>query len=168
MAGAIGNWPALAKQTFHSLKPGGWVEFQDWDHNIYADDGTLSDEHTLRKWNVELLKAFSGMGREGCPGPKLQTWVQDAGFKNITHEIFKAPVGPWPKDKRYKEIGMANLCNLLEGLEAVTLAPFTRALGWTADEVQVLLAGVKKDVKNPRIHSQINYHIVYAQKPLSE
>jgi len=149
------------------LKPGGWVEFQDWDHNIYTDDGTLGDEHTLRKWNAELLKTFAGMGREPCPGPKLEAWVQDAGFENITQEIFKAPVGPWPKEKRYKEIGMANLCNLLEGLEAITLAPFTRVLGWSADEVEVLLTGVKKDVKNPRIHSQINYHVVYAQKPLS-
>jgi len=168
MAGAIGNWPGLAKQSFDALKPGGWVEFQDWNHEIYSEDGSLTDEVTLRKWSIELLKAFNGMGREASPGPKLKAWVEDAGFENITHVVCKAPVGPWPKEKRYKDIGMANLCNLLEGLEAVTLAPFTRSLGWSVEEVQVLLAGVRRDLRNPRIHPLIDYHIVYGQKPLSE
>lgn len=88
-----------------ALKPGGWVEFQDWDHNIYSDDGSLKDEHSLKKWNVELLKCFASMNREASPGPKLKAWVEDAGFKNITHEVFKAPVGPWAKDKKYARKG---------------------------------------------------------------
>jgi hypothetical protein len=99
-----------------SLKPGGWVEFQDWDHNVYSDDRSLKDEHNLRKWNVELLKAFAGMGREASPGPKLKTWVEDAGFRNVTHEVFKAPFGPWPKEKRFVRESSFDLMPLLQAL----------------------------------------------------
>ena len=37
-----------------------------------------------------------------------------------------------------------------DGLEAFTLRLCTQFLGWKAEEVQVLLARVKKDLRNPK------------------
>lgn len=47
---------------------------------------------------------------------------------------------------------------MLNGLGAVTLAVFTRpesenGLGWSNEEVQVLLAGVRKDLRDTNIHA---------------
>jgi hypothetical protein len=48
--------------------------------------------------------------------------------------------------------------NTLEALAALSLAVFTRplgagGLGWSTDELEVMLAAVRKDLKNPNIHS---------------
>lgn len=43
--------------------------------------------------------------------------------------------------------------NYLEGLEGFTMAPFTRVLGWKKEEVDVLLAQVRKETVTRRMHS---------------
>ncbi|MBE3046337.1 hypothetical protein IMZ48_28145 [Candidatus Bathyarchaeota archaeon] len=54
--------------------------------------------------------------------------------------------------------GIWNHENALNGIAAISLAVFTRptsegGLGWSSEEVQVLLAGVRKDLKDTRIHA---------------
>lgn len=88
-----------------------------------------------------------------------------------------------------KEIGTCQLLNVLNGLQALTMALFTRVLGWEAPDVDLFLKDVSKDVKNKRIHSYFNLykyppqgqklsrdanrrgcaysHVVYGQKPES-
>ena len=41
-----------------------------------------------------------------------------------------------------------------EGLEGFSLALFTRSLGWSVDEVQVLLSKARKDMGDRNIHAQ--------------
>ena len=41
-----------------------------------------------------------------------------------------------------------------EGLEAFTLRLFTQMLKWDPEEVQVLLANVRKNLRDPKIHVQ--------------
>lgn len=91
--------------------------------------------------------------------------MKDAGFENIVHEKFRLPVGPWPKDKHLKTIGAWNLVQLEDGLEGFLLRLFTQHLDWTRQEVDVLIAKVRKDFRDPRIHAQYNFHVVYGQKP---
>ena len=43
---------------------------------------------------------------------------------------------------------------MLEGLEGFTLAPLTRVHGWTLEEVEILVAKVRTDLRTPRIHGQ--------------
>lgn len=54
--------------------------------------------------------------------------------------------------------GIWNTENLLTGLGALSLAVFTRpkeegGLGWSTMELEVLLAGVRKDIKDTSIHA---------------
>lgn len=64
-----------------------------------------------------------------------------------------------------KELGRYHQVNLLEGMEGHTLALFTRVLGWTAAEVQVLLAGVRSEVTDRSLHIYGKFYWVYGQKP---
>lgn len=43
---------------------------------------------------------------------------------------------------------------MLEGLEGFTLAPLTRVLGWKLEEVEILIAKVRTDLRTSRIHAQ--------------
>ncbi|KAK6222972.1 methyltransferase [Colletotrichum tabaci] len=160
MIGAIADWP-------NNLNPGGWAEFVDMSAEYYSDDGTLREEHATHKWNKTLLGGIVKMGREGRPGPFLQGWVRDAGFENMFHKRMKMPIGPWPKDRHHQELGWINLSQVLQGLEGFSMRVLTGVLDWTAEEVQVLLAQVRKELKNfHEFHSQFDVHVVYGQKPL--
>ncbi|TID06960.1 putative methyltransferase tdiE [Colletotrichum higginsianum] len=167
MVGAIQDWPKLVKNIFDNLNPGGWAEFMDVSGEYYSDDGTLTEEHATRKWNMTLLDGIVKMGRESRTGPKLEGWVRDAGFENMFHKKMKLPIGPWPKNQYHKDLGWMNLSQLLQGLEGFTMRVFTGVLDWTEEEVQVQLAQVRNELKNFHMfHSQFDIHVVYGQKPL--
>jgi hypothetical protein len=57
-----------------------------------------------------------------------------------------------------KEVGMYQMMNFLDGLQALTMALFTRALGWKVADVENFLVAVRKDIKDKSIHSYINLY----------
>lgn len=54
---------------------------------------------------------------------------------------------------------------MLDAIEAYSIALFTRVLGYRPEEVQVLLAKMREQYKNPELHIYYIYHITYGQKP---
>lgn len=103
-----------------------------------------------------LLSAARKIGRDPCPGASLDKWVKDAGFTEVVHHKFKFPIGPWARDRKLKEIGMYNISQVLNGLEAFSLRLFCDVLGWRQEEVLVLTSKVRKELKNSNLHSQID------------
>jgi hypothetical protein len=63
-----------------------------------------------------------------------------------------------------KDLGRYHQVNMLEGLEAYSLALLTRVLGWDHQEVQVFLTGVRKEIMDRHLHIYVNFHYVYGQK----
>ncbi|KAL2872872.1 hypothetical protein SGCOL_011992 [Colletotrichum sp. CLE4] len=152
MAASIADWPKLVKNIYDHLNPGGWAEFHEMDPEIYSDDGTYTEKHATWPWNQTFLKTMRSIGREPSPGPKLEGWVTDTGFKNIFHQRLKAPLGPWPKEPHYKDLGMLNLAQMLEGLAGFTLRVFCGVLGRTKEEVLVETAEVRREMKEGAYH----------------
>jgi hypothetical protein len=82
------------------IKPGGWIEVQDFDFELCSQDDTLTDEHELKKWSTNLLQASRQNGRDPQPTALMEQWLTSAGFVNVQRHEFVVPVGYWPKDKR--------------------------------------------------------------------
>lgn len=82
-----------------------------------------------------------------------KAWFEKAGFTDIQQVVFKSPTNTWPKDGVLKEAGKYQLVAHLEGLEGISLGLFTRGLGWKAEEVKVLMAKIRPEIKNKAIHS---------------
>lgn len=83
--------------------------------------------------------------------------MEAAGFVDVEEHVLKLPIGPWPKEQRLKQVGAFERVNMDEGIEGLTLMLFTRALGWSKDEVEVFLAQIRKEVKRKDVHSY--YHL---------
>lgn len=122
----------------------------------YSDDGSLTEDHHTLKWINTLLGAARTLGRDPSPGPQIEGWMRDAGFTNIVAQTYKVPIGPWAKDKRLKDIGLCNLVQTLEGLEGFSLRLFCGVLGWKEEEVMILLAKVRSEMKAGKIHFLFN------------
>ncbi|KAK2745740.1 hypothetical protein FQN55_006061 [Onygenales sp. PD_40] len=168
MCGSIVDWPRLVKQCFDNLKPGGWVEFHDTNGMLYAEDDSLKPGNAIIKMLEGLNQACDKIGRTLDVAPRLQGWVRNAGFTNIKQDMFKLPLGTWPKDKKLKEIGACMAQNFIVGTDAFTLLPFTEILGWSKDEVSVLNEAVRTEIrnKNGAAHLLYDVAVVTAQKPL--
>jgi SAM-dependent methyltransferase len=152
MAGSIVDWEGLMRQCFDNLKPGGWAEFQDFDIDYYSQDGTLTTEHALRRWLTTAYGAIATTRRTLKPGVQLEDWMRSVGFVNVQVIKTPLPLGPWPKDKRQKRIGLLNWAQLWEGLEGMSLRLFIDILGYSEAQLHVLLAEVRKDLQTPSIH----------------
>ncbi|KKA24618.1 hypothetical protein T310_1365 [Rasamsonia emersonii CBS 393.64] len=167
---SIKDFRKLLKQCFNCTKPGGWVEFQDWDAQIRSEDGSIKGT-AIEKYYTEVINAFEKAGYPTRPGPHLEEWFREAGFVDIHVQKYRVPLGPWPKDPYYvcdgteKEIGTWAGVSASEGFEAAAMAVLTRFESWQPEEVTVLAAGASNDLKNPNIHALVDFYVVYGRKP---
>ncbi|KAF2146102.1 uncharacterized protein K452DRAFT_324137 [Aplosporella prunicola CBS 121167] len=165
MGGTVSDWDALYTEAFDSLKPGGWIEMQEYAIEYASDDGTLEKAKNLTKWIDQLNEASASFGKDMNMAKKHKGLMEKAGFVNVREQVFKVPVGPWAKDKALKEIGKYTIIHTIEAVEPFTLALFSRVLGYSKDEIDVLLAGLRKELRDPEIHIYTPFHFIYGQKP---
>ncbi|QGI87263.1 hypothetical protein CEK25_002219 [Fusarium fujikuroi] len=159
---AIRDWPALIDQTYTG---GGWVEFQAIVGVLGCDDDSIPEDSYLRKFSTMMEQGSAKFGASLTDPMRWKGWLEERGYQNVTERVFKLPFNPWPKDPRMKLLGAWEMENLLSGLEAMVTRMFQKGLGWTDAEVTVVLAFLRKEIKNLRMHGYWPYYVVYAQKP---
>lgn len=165
---AIKDWPKLVRQSNEHLQPGGYAEFIDLDLEWTSPDGSLTEDHASLKFNQEFRKASRAANAEPCPGPLLEGHLKDAGFEDVVAQKYVWPVGTWPADRHLKEVGAWNYLQIVEGLEGFTYALFTRQLGYTQKEVEVICANIRKEMKDPKMHAMFHLHVAYGKKSAVE
>lgn len=131
------------------------MEFQEWDTDLFSQDGS-TDGSSIKQYYELLNGEFAKIGRVINTGPQLETWIRDAGFKNVQVKKYLVPMGAWPKDKHLKTLGAWNLVEAESGFEAGIMAILTRHAGWSKEEVDILVAKTRSDAKNPAIHTLFN------------
>ncbi|EQB58124.1 hypothetical protein CGLO_01662 [Colletotrichum gloeosporioides Cg-14] len=72
---------------------------------------------------------------------------------------------PWTDD-HHKLLGEWTEENFMEGIEAWTLAPLTRALEWTREEVLVFLTQARKELRDRIIRAYLLIFVIHGRKPL--
>ena len=152
LLGSVSSQAHLYKSVFNALKPGGYFEISEMECGTFSDDGTVRPEMpSVRWWNM-LEEAFEKLGKPIVKISEYPRLFQDAGFEDVYWQMMKRPTNDWPRDGKMKEVGRFSCLNFLEGLEGFTMAPFTRVLGWTPDEVKVLCAQVRAESVKRSIH----------------
>ncbi|KAL1995256.1 hypothetical protein VTN49DRAFT_1443 [Thermomyces lanuginosus] len=165
LALSIRDFGKLLKQCYRSVKPGGWVEFQDWDGYPVSEDGSIEGTG-LERYYKEVYGAFEEAGYDARPGPKLEKWFKDAGFVNIHVEKFVIPYGVWPKDPYYKTVGAWMQAQAeSNGFEGAAMAVLTRFKQWKKEEVLVLSSQARADGRRRDIHMMFGFYVVYGQRP---
>jgi hypothetical protein len=155
LLGCFEDFREVIAKSFRYLKPGGWMESQEYMPTVYCDDGTMSPDYAFAEWTQTQDRAAMTMGRPLRIGNKLKRWYEQAGFVDVHEEIFKLPINSWPKDPQWKMLGRFNETNLLDGLQAFSLQPFQKGLGWTKDEIEVYLVQIRKALSDRSVHA---YH----------
>jgi hypothetical protein len=134
------------------VAPGGYVEFVDYDGLYRSPDGSFKEDSDIAVLNRLFIKTAADNGHNVSPGPQLQGWMKDAGFENVTQTRRMLPFGTWPADKTLKEIGAWNYMMLDENLEGVVNYLFGHHLGMSKEELDVVCAKVRNQLKDPTCH----------------
>lgn len=198
MVGCISDWSKLFKEVYRNLKPGGYLEMQEYETWIRSDDDPdYKNAPNISTWQTKVDEASMKFGKRLRIAGQVKQMMIDAGFEDVTEKILRVsslaylsrlprstsietvcsckhllmictmqlPIGPWPKDPKQKEIGSFQLLQSLDGVESFTLAIFTRVLGWSAEETEVLMAGVRSEFKDRKNHLYSLIHFVSGRKP---
>jgi hypothetical protein len=168
MAGSIKDWATLLEQAYENLNEGGAIELQEYETVYKSDDDTLTRTPAIATWQQKLNEAAEQIDQPLNMAPTMKRRLEDAGFVDVRDDAYKIPVGPWPKDRRLKEIGYIMLFHCLEGLDAFTLAPFSRVLGWSREEMRQLMERVKSEFINGSNHLYVIIHYIHGRKPAAQ
>ncbi|KAH6867609.1 S-adenosyl-L-methionine-dependent methyltransferase [Thelonectria olida] len=147
MHGAIDDWPRLYRQMYRCLKPGGW--FRHMEPDIAARCGNPK-VRVWKQWTQLFYAAGEKLGRTfRLNNIRMEKAARDAGFIDMTHRIFNIPYGHWTKDKELKQLGQYAGLYLDLSLDGFALFLIGEVLGWSFEEVEVLVAKMRAVVRNP-------------------
>lgn len=150
---SLKDWPHFYREAFSSLKPGGWVESQEFSYKMCTDDDSIPVDSKIKQWEDLWTEGVSKLGLKGhCDPDLVMDQMRDAGFINIARLNFKMPLGPWPKDRMLREAGVFGRANLLYGIYGLSVKVFTQLLDWSVEELEVLLAQCRQELNRKGIH----------------
>ncbi|KAG6056187.1 hypothetical protein E4U17_002430 [Claviceps sp. LM77 group G4] len=161
---SLKNTSRVLGHAFESLRPGGWIELQEVQPIPLCDDGTMPDDDPVKYVCETAARAFERFDLKTTLPPKLEPYLREAGFENIHCQIFKAPIGPWAKDKTMRIVGLYSRLVLAELLNTLAGRPF-QALEMSEAEIEVTMVMARKGLDDPNVHRYFNYYFWYAQKP---
>ena len=155
------DWQKYFRQAYEHLKPGAWFEVQELTASALTDDGSATKESKFTEWSDHMGEAAAKRGVNVHAKDNFTGWLREAGFETIREERMKWPIGPWTKDPFWKRFGYLNMENMLQGIEGMSMRLLTLVKGWTAEEIQVFLVGVRKDLKDPKTHYYMDMWVLF-------
>lgn len=147
--GSIPDWNALYQKAFDHLEPGGWIQNLEMDCQLDSDHVALPADHIFHRWAQLFYQGGEKMGRTFAisKGHTMRDGLEAAGFVDIEERRLKAPMHGWPKDPKLQQAGLLFQLALEESIEGFGMFLLTQILGWHEDEVIVLLAEMRREVR---------------------
>lgn len=152
--GAIDDWKKLYRQAFAHVRPGGWVESLEIDIETHSENPRIEKDegHIFKKWCKLFFECGRQTGRtwEIARDGRQEEYMREAGFTDLFSKSWKLPVGGWPQDKKLKQIGLYNGAFIDHSIDAFAIFPIGEILGWSEEEVTILVSQMRKALKEPR------------------
>ena len=147
------------------IKPGGWIELHELDYVCHCDDGTQPETYKFAELMKYVREALYVMGVDFFGATKLSGYIRNV-VSSLSPAIIKLPIGGWAQNPLLRKAGEYYQAVCLDGLQGIAMRPLTKLLHWSPESVEVYLPDVRKDIKDPSIHSYMKMYVVYAQKPI--
>ncbi|EFX05449.1 umta methyltransferase family protein [Grosmannia clavigera kw1407] len=167
IGGSVADIDKLIQRAYEHLAPGGYFEIQTSVSRFVSDDGSDKKAPHSVKWASLITEALSRFGKPCDTAPEYKDKINAAGFVDVQQDIRKLPIGAWPKDPALKTIGRYQVVQQTQAVDSYTPGILSNVLNWKDDEIQVLVAKAKKDLKNPEAHLYLPVYFIWGRKPLA-
>ncbi|OHE99289.1 UMTA protein [Colletotrichum orchidophilum] len=147
--GSVPDWIGLYKNAYRHLKPGGWVQNLEVNAGFNSDHVEYPPDHIFHEWGRIFEQGGTKTGRSFtvAQGHTMRDNMEKAGFVDIVEIKVKLPTHGWPKDPRLQHAGLLIQIALDESLEGFGTFLLTQVLGWSQEEVLVLTAQMRKEIR---------------------
>lgn len=165
------QWAELYQQCYDNLAPGGWIEQIEVDLDFYCDDNTEPPSSFLAGNSPLFHRISNRIGRPLDTYNTMASSIAKAGFVNVQEQIYKVPVGSWPRHPTLKEAGRLAEMQLLRGFDGFVthlLTKYGDPEPWSLDRARVYVKRITEDLKNTKWHKYSKTKRVWAMKPLDE
>ncbi|KAJ5801497.1 uncharacterized protein N7518_003565 [Penicillium psychrosexuale] len=89
LGGAIADWPRLMRQSYEHLRPGGWVELQEFEVMLKSDDDSIRLAPALCEFLERLTQASEAFHRPMNIAEGHRQRLVEAGFEDVRDEVYK-------------------------------------------------------------------------------
>ena len=161
LTGAFSDWRAIYSEACKHLTHGGSLEVADF--GLIKDPNASTDSY-LSIFNGACQSAFEKAGTSSGLDHLKKAAIEGSGLVVARSRAFDVPIGTWPSDPRKKIAGKMALISTLEGLEAMSLRPLTKHLGWKEDAVRDLCEKVKDELMKPDVRASMPCQFISARK----
>ncbi|KAK3331573.1 methyltransferase [Cercophora scortea] len=165
LGGTVADWPRFYGQIRRHLKPGGWVEMQEYDAWLFSDDDSFDRAPHSQEWVKKLDSASRTFGKQLNVAAFHKQWLIDAGFEDVQEVIHRIPIGPWTQDPLLKELGRFEQVHMQMSVASHTPALLTRVHSYTPEQVQILMEGVKREFRSKDLHLITAYRFIIGRAP---
>ncbi|KAJ5358486.1 uncharacterized protein N7496_010899 [Penicillium cataractarum] len=145
MTGAFSEaeWESLYKTCYDNLRPGGWIKQLEYHPLAETGNESLASDNIIKEWGLNILDCAKRAGRTFYIIDTMVPRVHHVGFVNIHQKNYKIPVGPWARERQFKDAGMVSLQRWMGGMAGWSMRLFTKfgaPYPWSKEEVQVYVA----------------------------
>ncbi|KAK1542846.1 methyltransferase domain-containing protein [Colletotrichum paranaense] len=166
MNAAFKDRAEFVAKAFENLEPGGYLEIQDNVFPLLCTDGTMPEDSLIYQWSKLIMEGTDLIGQPLNDAPKFKKMLEDAGFEDVQERKEIWPIGTWPeRGTKEHELGMWCRSITMESLEALSLALFTRVLGWSREETVVFCAGAREELRQQKVHAYFDVYATWGRKP---
>jgi hypothetical protein len=117
-------------------------------------DNTYTGSAT-EKWQSLTIQGAAMLGRDMTEAKNYKAYMEEAGFVDVVERHFQWPLGPWATDRRLKAIGVLFREDLDRVADSFSAKLLNDGLGMTEDEVASLLAEVRREWKQGKVHTYL-------------
>jgi trans-aconitate methyltransferase len=90
LAGNVKDFDLLYHRIYENLKPGGWLEMQEYQSGLYSDDDpSLSKAPNFKKWTHLCNEASERAGFLPAIAEMQRQKILDAGFIDVHEDVYK-------------------------------------------------------------------------------
>lgn len=147
-----------------NMKSGGWIEFQDLLFNLRCDDETMPQDYVLPQIPKLTIQSLKSLDFDADFVDRVPLDLERAGFVNVRREIYKVPVGAWPRSEKMRYFGLMAREVLLELLRPLASKPFL-SLNISQSDLNAMISEAEYALDHIDQHIYVEFGIVYAQKP---
>ena len=134
-----------------------------------ASSTPLPPDFPLLKFFQLAVQGLTSLGTDLSASLSEAASLSKYGFINIRHESLQVPIGTWPENKTLKTVGFYARAGIEDGLEAMAYGPLCRGLGWSREQVEVLLGEVRECLdetgEGGGVNAYLPFHVWCGQKP---
>jgi len=89
LGGSISDWPKLLCQAYQHLKPGGWIELQEFEVTLKSDDDTMRYAPHMCEYLEHLHKASEMFKKLMDVTESHKERLAEAGFEDVKDDVYK-------------------------------------------------------------------------------